>query len=61
MLQQDLEMEDVQVDVMSDNEQQMNVDEFKMFGNPNGEDHIEEGEAKKSAAFGRPSEGASVF
>jgi len=45
-------MEVVQVEVMSDDEQQLNSKEFQMFGNPEGGDHIELGEAQRSAAFG---------
>ena len=45
-------MEVVQVEVMSDDEQQLNVNEFKLLGNPEGGDHIELGEAQRSAAFG---------
>jgi hypothetical protein len=53
-VEDDIEMEAVQVEVMSDddNQLQLNRRDFQMFGNPEGGDQLDLGEAQRSAAFG---------
>ena len=53
-VEDDIEMEAVQVEVMSDDENQLQLNrrDFQMFGNPEGGDQLDLGEAHRSAAFG---------